>query len=91
VTDDPLSGPAPDSHETEDDEPPRKPSAARFFLLPLLVVGTALLIFLVFNFMTFDRRSPADYLLEVRGGGRNRRWQAAFELSREVSRIAPGP
>jgi HEAT repeat protein len=75
----------------EEDEPPPKASAVRFFLLPLLVVGTAVLIFLVFNLMTFDRRSPAEYLQEVRGGGPNRRWQAAFELSREVSRIAPGP
>src|SRR5207253_4842984 len=69
VTDDPISGPASDTLQTEDDEPPPKASAARFFLLPLLVVGTALLIFLVFNFMTFDRRSPAEYLQEVKGGG----------------------
>jgi HEAT repeat protein len=75
----------------EDDEQPPKASAVRFFLLPLLVVGAAVGIFLVFNLMTFDRRSPAEYLQEVRGGGPNRRWQAAFELSREVSRIAPGP
>ena len=75
----------------EEDEPPPKASAVRFFLLPLLVVGAAVAIFLVFNLMTFDRRSPAEYLQEVRGGGPNRRWQAAFELSREVSRIAPGP
>jgi HEAT repeats/PBS lyase HEAT-like repeat len=91
VTDDPRSGPAPDPRETEDDEPPPKASAIRFFLLPLFVVGTALLIFLVFNFMTFDRRSPAEYLQEVRGGGPNRRWQAAFELSRSIGRIPPGP
>jgi len=85
-----VSGP--DTPETvEDDEPPPKASAVRFFLLPLLVVGTAVGIFLVFNLITFDRRSPAEYLQEVRGGGPNRRWQAAFELSREVSRIAPGP
>ena len=86
-----MSGPAPDSCQTEDDEPPPKASAVRFFLLPLLVVGTALLIFLVFNFMTFDRRSPAEYLQEVKGGGPNRRWQAAFELSRSIGRIPPGP
>ena len=91
MTDDPISGPAPDSLQTEEDEPPPKASAARFFLLPLLVVGTALLIFLVFNFMTFDRRSPAEYLQEVKGGGPNRRWQAAFELSRSIGRIPPGP
>ena len=91
MTDDPRSGPAPDPPETEDDEPPPKASAIRFFLLPLFVVGTALLIFLVFNFMTFDRRSPAEYLQEVKGGGPNRRWQAAFELSRSIGRIPPGP
>ncbi len=82
-----------DSHSpetAEEDEPPPKASAVRFFLLPLLVVGAAVAIFLVFNLMTFDRRSPAEYLQEVRGGGPNRRWQAAFELSREVSRIPPG-
>ncbi len=91
MNDDPRSGPGPDIPETaEEDEQPPKASAVRFFLLPLLVVGTAVLIFLVFNLMTFDRRSPADYLQEVKGGGPNRRWQAAFELSREVSRKAPG-
>ena len=92
MTDEQPTGPAPDPLQTaEDDEPPPKPSAARFFLLPLLVVGTALLIFLVFNYMTFDRRSPAEYLQEVRGGGPNQRWQAAFELSRSIARIPPGP
>ena len=56
-----------------------------------MVVGAAVLIFLVFNLMTFERRSPADYLQEVRGGGANRRWQAAFELSRSLDRVPPGP
>jgi len=82
-----------DSHSpetAEEDEQPPKASAVRFFLLPLLVVGAAVAIFLVFNLMTFDRRSPGEYLQEVRGGGPNRRWQAAFELSREVSRIPAG-
>ena len=41
--------------------------------------------------MTFDRRSPSEYLQEVRGGGPNRRWQAAFELSRSINRVKPGP
>ena len=41
--------------------------------------------------MTFERRSPADELAEVRGGTANRRWQAAFELSRSIGRMPPGP
>lgn len=81
---------APADEET-DEAPERKASVVRFFVLPLLVVGTALVIFLVFNLMTFERRSPADELSEVRGGTANRRWQAAFELSRTVGRMPPGP
>ena len=62
---------------------------ARFFLLPLAVVAAAVGIFLVFNTMTFERRGPRDYLQEVRGGTANRRWQAAFELSRSLSNLKP--
>lgn len=91
----PPSDPRPDEPlENEDeaeDSSGRGGSVLRFFVLPLLVVGTALLIFLVFNLMTFERRSPADELSEVRGGSANRRWQAAFELSRTVGRMPPGP
>ncbi len=76
--------------EDADGLTPRRGTVFRFFLLPLLVVGTAVVIFLVFNLMTFEHRSPADYLQEVRGGTANRRWQAAFELSREVARVPPG-
>jgi len=61
---------------------------ARFFLLPLVVVGAAVGIFLVFNYMTFERRGPRDYLQEVRGGTANRRWQAAFELSRSLGNLS---
>ena len=86
MSDEVRSDPAP-----EEEDSPRGGTVARFFLLPLLVVGTAVLIFLVFNYITFDRRSAADYLQEVRGGTANRRWQAAFELSRTVGRLPPGP
>lgn len=85
-----LETPGPND-PNEEEEGPTRASIVRFFLLPLLVVGTALLIFLVFNLMTFERRSPADELAEVRGGSANRRWQAAFELSRTVGRMPPGP
>jgi HEAT repeat protein len=77
-----------------DDEFTEEPRGAgklvvRFFLLPLLVVGAAVGIFLVFNYMTFERRGPRDYLQEVRGGTANRRWQAAFELSRALGNLTP--
>ena len=40
--------------------------------------------------MTFERRSPRDYLSEVRGGSASRRWQAAFELSRRIGAHGAG-
>lgn len=94
MTDDPSAAPGrpgSGSDEEDDETPSRGATVARFFILPLLVVGTALVIFLVFNLMTFERRSPGDELAEVRGGTANRRWQAAFELSRTVGRMPPGP
>ena len=74
-----------------EDDAPRGSTVARFFLVPLLVVITAVGIFFAFSLLTFEKRSPADYLQEVRGGSANRRWQAAFELSRSIGPIPPGP
>jgi HEAT repeat protein len=89
----PPREPAPPA-DKDVDEPIEEPRGAgrliaRFFLLPLLVVGAAVAVFLVFNLMTFERRSPRDYLQEVRGGTANRRWQAAFELSRSLPSLPP--
>jgi len=82
-----TEGPPPEDPLEEEEASPRSPAGRlviRFFLLPLLVVGTAVGIFLLFSLMTFERRSPRDYLSEVRGGTAGRRWQAAFELSRRI-------
>jgi HEAT repeat protein/PBS lyase HEAT-like repeat-containing protein len=92
-----VSDERPGNHELPGDEEDveRPPGAGRlvvrFFLLPLFVVGTAVGIFLLFSLMTFERRSPRDYLSEVRGGSAGRRWQAAFELSRRIGAMKPGP
>ena len=89
-----MTEPPRDAAPPEDDDAIEEPRGAgrliaRFFLLPLLVVGAAVGVFLVFNLMTFERRSPRDYLQEVRGGTANRRWQAAFELSRSLPNLPP--
>ncbi len=88
MTDTPRDAPPGDDEFTEE---PRGAGRliARFFLLPLVVVLAAVGIFLVFNYMTFERRGPRDYLQEVRGGTANRRWQAAFELSRSLGNLPP--
>src|SRR6266545_3193835 len=84
----PVTDPAPPEDEEFTEEPRGAGRLiARFFLLPLVVVLAAVGIFLLFNLMTFERRSPRDYLQEVRGGTANRRWQAAFELSRSLGNL----
>ena len=56
--------------------------AVQFFLIPLAVVGIMGLVYLGFRSLLEDNRTAADYLAEVRSGGTNRRWPAAYELSR---------
>jgi HEAT repeat protein len=55
--------------------------AAQFFLIPLAVVGVTVLVYVGFRSLLTDRRSPQDYLAEIRSGGLARQWPAAFELS----------
>ena len=56
--------------------------AVQFFLIPLAVVGIAVTVYVGFRALLTDRRTAQDYLAEVRNGGSDRRWPAAYELSR---------
>ena len=56
--------------------------AVQFFLIPLLVVGATVLVYIGFRGLLSEDRSPAEYLTDIRSGGSNRRWPAAYELSR---------
>jgi HEAT repeat protein len=56
--------------------------AVQFFLIPLSVVAVTAAIYLGFRSMLADDRTAQDYLVEIRTGGDNRRWPAAYELSR---------
>ncbi len=73
---------------TERESAPRTPIVAapalavQFFLIPLAVVGLTVMLYLGFRSLLADDRTPQDYLAEVRAGGTNRRWPAAYELSR---------
>jgi HEAT repeat protein len=72
----------------ERESAPRRPLAAapalavQFFLIPLAVVGVTVLIYVGFRSLVTDQRTAQDYLTEVRNGGTDRRWPAAYELSR---------
>src|SRR5262245_16207842 len=56
--------------------------AIQFFLIPLAVVAVTAGIYVGFRTLLADGRSAKDYLVEIRTGGENRRWPAAYELSR---------
>src|ERR1700730_1155124 len=56
--------------------------AVQFFLIPLAVVGVTVLVYVGFRSLITEDHTPQDYLSEVRNGGTDRRWPAAYELSR---------
>src|SRR4026209_651266 len=59
--------------------------AVQFFLIPLRVVGATVLVYVGFRSLLSDDRSAQEYLSDIRSGGSNRRWPAAYELSRLMS------
>jgi len=69
----------------------RKPTSlliAQFFLFPLIIIAICVGIFLLFGYITYEQRSPQEYLAQIQAGGGfrdERRWQAAYELSNVVS------
>ena len=56
--------------------------AVQFFLIPLAVVAVTVLVYMGFRSMLADDRTAEDYLSEIRNGGTDRRWPAAYEMSR---------
>ena len=59
--------------------------AVQFFLIPLAVVGITVLIYVGFRSLLTEGHTAQDYLSEVRDGGTDRRWPAAYELSRQMA------
>jgi hypothetical protein len=59
--------------------------AVQFFLIPLAVVGLLVAIYAGFRMLVTEERTAEDYLHDIQSGGRERRWPAAFELSRLVA------
>lgn len=55
-----------------------------FFFFPLVMVAVGVGIFVLFGLITAEGKGPRDYLGLIRTGDSNRRWQAAFELSKVI-------
>ena len=65
----------------------RKPTSllvAQFFLFPLIIIAICVGIFLLFGYLTYEQRSPREYLNAIQTGSESQRWQAAVELSHQV-------
>ena len=57
----------------------------QFFIIPAFVVAIAVGLFFFFAWLISDEKTGVDYLREIRNGSSNRRWQAAFELSKLIT------
>lgn len=53
-----------------------------FFVVPLIIAGFAVIVFLMVRILTDEPRTAHDYLMDVKIGGTTKRWQGAFELSK---------
>jgi HEAT repeat protein len=73
-----------------EDAPRTAPSATpalavQFFLIPLAVVAVVVAIYAGFRMLMADERTAEDYLAEVEQTRGQRRWAAAYELSRRLA------
>ena len=80
---DPTAEPGPPPVE----EPPEPRQSTpflvlQFFVFPMAIVAVCVAVFVIFGLIAGESHGARDYLGEVRSGGANRRWQAAFELSK---------
>ncbi len=54
----------------------------QFFIFPMAIVAVCVTVFVVFGLIASEGKDAEGYLRDVRSGSANRRWQAAFELSK---------
>ena len=53
-------------------------------VFPLVIVAVGVGVFVLFGLITTEGKGPRDYLDLIRAGDSNRRWQAAYELSKVI-------
>jgi len=68
--------------------PPERRGAPYLILdllvFPLVIVAVGVGVFVLFGLITTEGKGPRDYLDLIRAGDSNRRWQAAYELSKVI-------
>ncbi|MCA9406966.1 MAG: HEAT repeat domain-containing protein [Candidatus Omnitrophica bacterium] len=53
-----------------------------FFIIPFLIAVFCLLLFAGMHLLTRENRNAYDYLADVKAGGKDKRWQSAFFISK---------
>jgi HEAT repeat protein len=79
------SSPLPPDEDLTEVKKPASLLVAQFFLFPLIIIGFCVAIFLFFGYLTYDQRTAANYVDDIKSGSGQQRWQAAFELSNSVT------
>ncbi len=82
MTEQPTSAPDADPPSVSAEETVLGGNLIYLFTIPAVVVAACVAVFLFFGWMVSEEKSSVEYLQEIRTGGVNRRWQAAFELSK---------
>jgi HEAT repeat protein len=81
----PGSEPVPSATDPAEEERQSTPFLVlQFFIFPMAIVAVCVTVFVVFGLIAAEGKGAPEYLDEIRSGGSNRRWQAAFELSRLI-------
>ncbi len=80
------TSPAPPVPPGDEDDSTFAGDMGRLFIIPAVIVALSVAVFFLFGLIATDRRDAHDYLQEVRNGVTGRKWQAAFELSRVLTR-----
>jgi HEAT repeat protein len=81
----PSPAEAPETEPTPPETSPRQTTpflVLQFFIFPMAIVAVCVTVFVIFGLIASEGKGARAYLDEVRTGSANRRWQAAFELSK---------
>src|SRR5437868_1073910 len=63
-----TSVPVPAAEDLIEEKKPTSLLIAQFFLFPLIIIAICVGIFLLFGYLTYEQKSPGDYLRDVQTG-----------------------
>ena len=83
---------SPQPEETPDSQPGSPDvsfgvTIVQFFLIPALVVVACVALFMFFGWLVAEEKSSLDHLHDIKTGSATRRWQAAFELAKQLNNL----